>query len=48
MLFEILIESEVLADSLNDVDVLIAFDVLSLNDADVLDDLIYSLISFVT
>lgn len=38
MLFEILIESEVLADSLNDVDVLIAFDVLSLNDADVLDD----------
>ena len=48
MLFEILIESEVLADSLNDVDVLIAFDVLSLNDADVLDDPDISLISFVT
>ncbi len=31
-------QSEVLADSLNDSDVLIAFDVLSLNDCDVLDD----------
>lgn len=36
MLFEILIESEVLADSLNDSDVLIEFDVLSLTDCDVL------------
>lgn len=36
ILFEILIESEVLADSLNDSDVLIEFDVLSLTDCDVL------------